>query len=432
MLARLLRCARLVLGVGLLFAVGIAGAEAPTPFVAQGQPVDWWFVFKFNSASFPHCGGSPEVQRVCPFGGTPQLYKNNKYSQQFIYATSTSPQLQNGSGCAGETNDDPVGATFGNIYQKPFFFVVWNDQFKDHPKVQGCGGGFCGAPWAHSKGLLAWDDTGDGMVLQVSTPSWPGAGSRDHPRTLDGNTLGCVQDNDVLVSQHFFALRLTKDDVVKVLQAMQNASVVTDPSNPSLVSNGGPADIQALVATLGTVSDSIAFTDETLSTGVELISKPSKLLVPPWQFVSAVLGGVSIRTATWWEQSKIYTTTASKKMGCWDASLGQPGRVEIATTGQWDGTEFGLKGSAAPDFNHAKIGHTLFNGRHLSIFGDMNQEGTLVSIPNAKCAVRQNARGGLFFVLQDEQLYHSLTQLLDGETAPTKAPKLTGLPVLNR
>jgi hypothetical protein len=419
----LIRCARWSLVIGLTFAAAVALAEPPTPLVADGQPVDWWFVFKFNTAAFPQCGG---VQRVCSFGGTPQLYKMHdkkfQYSEQFVYSSSAAPSLQKGGGCAGETSSDPLGATFGNIYRKPYFFVIWNDQFKDHPKIQGCSDGFCGAPWAHSKGMLAWDESGEGMVMQVSTPSWPAAGSQDHPRKLDGNTLGCVKDNDVLVSQHFFALKLNKDDVVKVLQALQNASVVTDPSNPSLVNNGGPADIQALVATLGTLSDSATFTNETLSTGVELISKPSKLQVPPWQFVSAVLGGASIRTATWWEQSKIYTTPANKKISCWDASLGKPGRVEIATTGQWESTEFGLTGAAAANFNHAKIGHTLFDTRHLSIFGDMNQEGTLTSTPASKCAVHQNARGGLFFVVKDEDLFNSLTLLLDGNTAPTKAP----------
>ncbi len=399
------------------------GQTDPTPLVASTQPVDWWFVFKFNTASFPQCGGVPAGPRVCPFGGTPPLYaihgKNYQYSQQYVYASSVNPSLQQGGGCAGETNNDPIGATFGNIYDNPFFFVVWNDQFKDHPKIQGCSNGFCDKPWGHSKGILVWNEAGDGMVMQVSTPSWPGAGSKDQPRTLDGNTLGCVVDNDVLVSQHFFALKLSKDDVVKVLQALQNASVVTDPSNSSLVNNGGPDDIQALVAALGTVSDSTTYTDETLSTGVELISKPSKLHVPPWQFVSAVLGGVSLRTATWWESSRIYTTTKSKKMGCWDASLGKPGRVEIATTGQWEGKEFGLTGAAAANYNHAKIGHSIFDSKHLSVFGDMNQEGAF----SGDCTPHQNSRGGLFFVVRDEELYNGLTTLLDGNTAPTKAPQ---------
>ena len=145
---------------------------------------------------------------------------------------------------------DPLGATFDEVYNGSFHYVVWNDQFYDDPKIAGCTEE-CGAPWGHSKGMLAWDDAGDGLVIQVSTPSWPAAGSKNFPRKTDGNTLGCVKDNDIEVSQHFFSLKLTKSDVVKVLGALQNASVVTDPKNPQIVNNGGPADVQALVANLG-------------------------------------------------------------------------------------------------------------------------------------------------------------------------------------
>ena len=37
----------------ILCAAGNA-ADAPTPLLAKGQPVDWWFTFKFNTRSFPH------------------------------------------------------------------------------------------------------------------------------------------------------------------------------------------------------------------------------------------------------------------------------------------------------------------------------------------------------------------------------------------
>lgn len=392
----------------------LASTATPTPLTQSGQPAAWWFVFKFNAKSFPACGAST-VTRSCPFGGATQPY--TQYSQQYVFASDVNPALQKGTGCVGDTQTDPLGATFDEIYNQPFHFVVWNDQFYDAPKIQGCTQS-CSAPWGHSKGTLVWNDAGEGMVLQVTTPSWPAAASRDSPRTTDGNTLGCVKDNNVLVSQHFFALKLSKDDVVKVLTALQNASVVTDPANPELVNNGGPAEIQTLVASLGTKSTSTAFTKETLSTGVALISKPSKLNVPPWQFVSAVLGGPSLRTATWWANPKIYTTTASKKMSCWDSSLAKPGRVEIATTGQWDGTDFGLTGGPGPDFNHAKVGVSISNAKHLAIFGDMNQQGAV----SGNCASSQNGRGGLFFVVEDQALSSSITALIDGDTAPTKAP----------
>jgi hypothetical protein len=394
-------------------ATGAGGPTgSPTPLLAQGHPVDWWFVFKFNSAAFPGCAGG--AVRMCPFGGSVQNYK--AFGQQFAYASSEAPSLQEGSNCVGDTTDDPVGATFAEVYNASLHYVVWNDQFYDDPKIQGCTKE-CGSPWGHSKGLVAWDDTGNGFVMQVTTPSWPAAGSAQFPRKTDGNTLGCVMDDNVQVSQHFFSLRLNSDDLVKVLKALQNASVVTDPNNHQIVNNGGPAEVQQLAAGLGVKSSSDTFTKDTLSTGIQLISKPSNLHVPPWQMVSAVLGGVSLRTATWWANPKIYTTTATTTISCWNDSLGMPAPVEIATTGQWDGTVFGLTGGLGTNFNHAKLGVSISGNQNYAILGDMNQQGTA---SGANCASSQNGRGGLFYVLGDAELAASLRDLMSGDTAPTQ------------
>src|SRR5229473_3908453 len=236
-------------------------AAAPVPLLEKGHPVDWWFAFKFNSAKFPEC--SLDISRQCPFGGEPQHYS---FGQQFVYASSESPSLHKGSDCVGDTTADPVGATFDEVYDGSFYYVIWNDQFYDDPAITGCTKQ-CGSPWGHSKGMLAWNDAGEGFILQVTTPSWPAAGSKKFPRK-DGNTLGCVADDNVKVSQHFFSVKLTKDDVVKVLKGLKNASVVTDPHNHQIANIGGPADIQLLVAALGAKSTSKAATKETLSTGV--------------------------------------------------------------------------------------------------------------------------------------------------------------------
>jgi Deoxyribonuclease II len=386
-------------------------ANPPVPLLAKGHPVDWWFVFKFNSAAFPGCGTG--AIRSCPFGGSVQNYK--AFGQQFVYASSESPSLQKGSDCAGETTADPLGATFDEVYNKLFFYVVWNDQFYDDPSIAGCTKE-CGAPWGHSKGMLAWNEAGEGLVLQVTTPSWPAAGSNTSPRKTDGNTLGCVKDDNVEVSQHFFALKLTKTDLMEVLTALRNASVVTDPTNPQIVKNGGPADVQQLVEHLGAKSDSATYTKDTLSTSVELISKPSRLNVPPWQMVSAVLGGIPLRVATWWASPKIFTTTASTTIGCWNDSLGTAGAVEIATTGEWQGTPFGLTGGPGPNFNHAKLGVSTSADEHYAIFGDMNQQG---ASSGPKCSSSQNGRGGLFYVVSDAKLSESLKNLIAGSTAPT-------------
>ena len=390
--------------------------DPPRPLLSKGHPVDWWFVFKLNSAAFPGCGAG--ATRECLFGGAVQTYR--AFGQQFVYASSAAGALQKGSNCAGDTTSDPVGATFDEVYNGTLFYVVWNDQFYDDPEIIGCSKS-CGAPWGHSKGMVAWNDTGEGFVLQVTTPSWPASGSSKSPRRNDGNTLGCVSDDNVLVSQHFFSLKLSKDDLVKLLKALANASVVTDPKNSQLVNNGGPSDVQALVGKLGTQSDSETYTTDSLTTGVELISKPSHLHVPPWQMVSAALGGIPLRTATWWAQPKIYTTIASTSITCWDDSLGDPGPVEIATSGHWGAKSFGLTGGSGPNFNHAKIGVSTSGNQHLSIFGDMNQQGT---VSGQNCGSSQNGRGGLFYVVDNPDLYASVKDLITGSTAPTSpAPK---------
>jgi len=394
----------------------LAEAGQPRPLLAAGHPVDWWFVFKFNAASFPGCARG--AARTCGFGGQVQSSWRS-FSQQFAVASSESKSLQAGSGCVGDTIDDPVGATFGEIYDGSFNYVVWNDQFYQDPQLAACGSSnSCGAPWGHSKGMVAWDEKGDGIVMQVTTPDWPGAASKRHPRSEEGNTLGCTaRDNDVLVSQHFFALKLTKDDVVKVLTALQNASVVTDPHNTQIVKNGGPADITGSVARLGVKSASTAVTHETLSTGVQLISKPSGLHVPPWQMVSSVLDGISLRAATWWANpGEIPSTTSATAINCWSTALGAPGGVEIAISGQFQGKTFGLKGLAEPDGNHAKIGVSTSGSHHYAIFGDMNQEGAI----KGDCKSSQNGRGGLFFVIDDAELSNSMKDLITGDSAPVE------------
>jgi hypothetical protein len=268
--------------------------------------------------------------------------------------------------------------------------------------------------------MLAWNEDGDGMVIQVTTPSWPAAGSKRFPRKTDGNTLGCVLDDNVKVSQHFFALRLTHGDVVMVLKALTNASVVTDPANSQVVNNGGPADIKQLVESLGAKTHGKTYTIDTLSSQVQLISKPSNLHVPPWQMVSVALGRVSLRVATWWEENKdtaIPSTTAETPMGCWVDSMPKPGAVEIAKSGQWGGKSFGLRGGNGPDFNHAKIGVSTDGAHHYSIFGDMNQEG---DVSGEHCTSSQNSRGGLFFVIDNGPLHAAVTDLIRGDTADTE------------
>jgi Deoxyribonuclease II len=418
------RAATVAISLAVL-ALGSASAEAPVPLLAQGQPSgNWWFAFKLNSATFPMCRGGDT--RKCLFDGhlKPVDYEGN-FSQQYTFA-SPGKALKDGDGCIGDTLADPVGATFDQVYNGDFNFVVWNDQFYDDPKTHSCGDG-CG----HSKGIVVWDDAGDGFVLQVSTPNWPGAGSKGHPRPKNGNSLGCIlqpkegggekPEDNVEVSQHFFAVKLNKADLLLVLDALENASVNTDPANAQLVRIGGPGDVQDAVKRLGPHSHSTAVKDHKLSSGVRLISKPAKLVAPPWQVVSAVLGGVPLRVASWWERNKIRSTTNATPVGCLDGQglAHKPGDVLIVEEGSWDGKTIGLVGGNGKDRNHAKIGVST-SGPPLTIFGDMNQEGTLSPVPEHKCEVSQNPRGGLFYVVDDPILHEGVAKLIGGKTDPVQ------------
>lgn len=411
-----------------------ASLPAPTPLAGRNQPVDWMFAFKFNAGSFPGCtddGKVPAPGTPGIFGGTVQPYPHG-HSQQYVYATSAHPTLVKGQGCLGATLDDPLGATFAQVYNRPgYWYVLWNDQFYGQPMETMFG------PWGHSKGMLAWNDRGNGMVLQVSTPSWPGSGSRTYPRQT-GNTIGAIgDDDDIKVSQHFFALKLTAADLVMVLKALNNASVVTDVSKPSIVRNGGPAAVQALVTTLGipeserrertpsppTISGPPACSIAKLSTGVQIISKPNALHLPPWQLVSSLLGARSLRVASWWEEPAVFTTPKGARIEGWPATLAGPGAVAIATSGTWQGRSIGLTGGNGPDHNHAKLGVTTDSGSPLSIFGDMNQMGAVSGQMN----ISQNGRGGTFYVLQHQEMWKSLSGLLKGDTAPDSAAAMPAM-----
>jgi hypothetical protein len=134
--------------------------------------------------------------------------------------------------------------------------------------------------------------------------------------------------------------------------------------------------VQALVQHLGAVSHSKVVTRTVLSSGVQLISKPSSVSVPPWQLVSAALGGIPLRAATWWAHPQIPTTIATTSVTCSEDGLGNPGPVEIATSGEWQGTQLGLTGVPSPTGNHANLGVSLAGSNHFAIFGDMNRQAT--------------------------------------------------------
>ena len=245
-------CAAAACGLAVL-AGPVAAADAPVPLTEKGKPVDWWFAYKFNVTSFRGCGdGAPK--RVCLFGNTINAKVGANFSQQYVFASSgggDKGKLAMGKGCLGMTTTIRSALRFNSIYNGSPFFLIWNDQFYGDPKIEGFGKGNCNSPLGDSKGMLAWNENGDGLVLQVTTPSWPAAGSAKHPRKA-GNTLGCVStQNNINNAQHFFSLKLDKKGVLAVLAGMKNASVGTDPANGQIARLGGPQEIRDAAEALG-------------------------------------------------------------------------------------------------------------------------------------------------------------------------------------
>jgi hypothetical protein len=398
--------------------VALSQQGPPTPLLAAGHPVDWWFAFKLNVGVFPGCDANKE--RVCRFGGD-KSFPHGNIGQHFAYASSDDGTLQGGGDCLGDETSDPVGATFDQVYNGSLNYVLWNDQFYGDPVIDAScrlANDNCGGPWAHSKGMVAWNDAGEGFLMQVTTPDWPGSGSSQNVRSR-GNTLGCTKDNNVGFSQSFFAVRLSKKDLKIVLNALERASIATKLDEPQIVRNGGPDDIQALVSRLGKISTDKGVVRGTLSSGVTLVAKPSALHVPPWQMVSAVLGSISLRVASWRTPNDYGSTKASTSIGCWDETLGDPGMIQIATSGTWNGQSFSLNANGPNhDGNHAKIAVSIKDSHTYSIFGDMNEQGNL-SGTKKDCAQSQNGRGGLFFVVNDSALHQSIANdLIKGDSAP--------------
>src|SRR5882724_12039891 len=122
-IAKLGRLLLLIVAIG---SFPVFSQNVPVPLLKKSHAVDWWFVFKLNSGTFPNCANT--ATRACLFGGTVQKYKPS-FGQQFVYASSENGSLQMGSGCAGDTVEDPIGATFEQVYNGSFYYVLWNDQF---------------------------------------------------------------------------------------------------------------------------------------------------------------------------------------------------------------------------------------------------------------------------------------------------------------
>ena len=127
--------------------------------------------------------------------------------------------------------------------------------------------------------------------------------------------------------------------------------------------------------------------------------------------VSAELGSVPLKVASFHNSQDIGDTTSSAKVTRRDSILPKPGAVKIVKWGQWGTEDFDLQSG----HNHAKIGVSTDADHDYAIFGDMNQAGAL----KPPCTKAQNGRSALFFVPDNAALFESVTSLLSGRSAST-------------
>lgn len=147
--------------------------------------------------------------------------------------------------------------------------------------------------------------------------------------------------------------------------------------------------------------------------------------LPPWQLVSGKLDGLPLRAATCWATPMNYSTTAATVIEHWPTSITKPGPVAIALSGTWEGKSIGLKGGDIPDGNHAKIGVSTDMGKPMIVVADLNQQGALrtgYEHAGQLMTSSQNGRGGTFYVLENQKLFESMTDLPTGDTAPVNLP----------
>ena len=295
------------------------------------------------------------------------------------------------------TTTDPVRATFDSIYNGSPFFLIWNDQFYGDPKIEGCGNGQLQFPLGPFQGHASLGtEKGDGLVLQVTTLSWPAAGSAKHPRKA-GNTLGCVStQNNINNAQHFFSLKLDKKGVLAVLAGLKNASVATDPANGQIARLGGPQEIRDAAEALGQkparkapakkTPEDLKIIQTQLTPDVMLISKPSNLNVPPWQMVSALLDGASeaYGDVVGFASKSSSSTKKSTKIGCWEGRVEvrqqESGRRHHRQERQLRWARAWLDRRAEP--RRGWRDHVGIERLRL-IFGDLNQQGTIKPVKGA-------------------------------------------------
>lgn len=417
-----------------------------------GNSVDWWFVLKLPQQVFDDVAYTEEHCRcnhpICNFKN-----KNDVGSGLcFLYADSNNPELKFysdlGYDCLGQGSKDPVSQTLSQLTSteqnmNSTYWGYFNDQFyglhgEKNSKSYQCSGS--DTLNAHSKGSFQYDEVNGGFYLQSSIPNFPNPGDTFVP-------LGCQSENNVMFSQHVFAMSLNTSEMERLGEALQSATLCSTNFYTSKNATFGSSLTSKLLQDSKESSMYRSFVQpysgseqrdirpqsthiqiRTLfqSIPIDVIVKSKNTLMHPWALVASKLQ-TDISVASWMDNSYGIPSICSSDeyfftnhsfclldLSGNETLLSPSGNplynIENLIEAKFNETiQWHLFGGEGKGRNHAKW--AVETPRKPSrtnriIFGDMNQQG----FPCSKdCSGSQLGRGGTFFSLDNKELWHYMT-----------------------
>jgi deoxyribonuclease-2 len=158
----------------------------------DGEPVDWWFLYKVAGSSTTSDGGKKPTLNGKPVAGTEYVYFDSNTPGNGILSLSSETVDKNGA--LVNTLSQLYGADAASNERLGWFF--YNDEDPITGKVNSERG--------HTKGVLAFDlASNTAFWLIQSTPLFPLKGAYGFPRTGEPNaqTMLCITLQDATVSQ---------------------------------------------------------------------------------------------------------------------------------------------------------------------------------------------------------------------------------------
>jgi hypothetical protein len=357
------------------------------PRDGKGNAVDWWFLIKMPQGATSVCTG-------CANPGCQYWQSSRSGGVCYWYADSNNPTLQPytalGFDCLTGPNN-PLTRTLNQMKGKTY--IIWNDQGSKTSKPNTYPDEF--APIAHSKGAAAFGDE-TGFIMNVSTPDFPDP---------DLYTVGCQEDDNVEVSQHFFCFSADKASMTAWANAMANAqlSVISKNNWTFADTTVGGHSTTANLKTLGNLP-------------VTLVVKGSQDFFIPWDYVTNSIGS-GVKALNWYASPETPPIGTGSTMTCLYKSPAQFD-VDIVRSLQTPDGAYSWcgQGNSTTYNNHAKIGIGI--NTSWVVAGSMNMQGDITS---AGCTSSQMGRGGDFYAFQNQNLWTGLNTMFKSWCEATDA-----------